>query len=347
MDRGDRTAPRAARSVEAEPTERILRRPLQDLLALQGDSRTVEVLHNLVGLQAGEIHVLGADEVCAGRDVDCGLALGADRSVSRRHAVFTRDSAGITVTDLGSRNGTFVNGIRIVAPCLLQHGDTVVVGGQQLRFALEAEGQIERLRALQQAAVRDHLTGLFNRRFLEERLASEVAYALRQGSLLSVLVLDVDRFKQVNDTHGHLAGDVVLRAVAGVLAAGVRAEDVVARFGGEEFVVVARGSGSRGALALAERLRVCVASLIIHCEGQPVRVTVSAGAATLSPELPSSLAVMLAADAAMFRAKAQGRNRVVLAGREPFDDTGNPSTIQHGIFVPLPPGSGDTDKGRA
>lgn len=175
---------------------------------------------------------------------------------------------------------------------------------------------MRRLRELYQAAVRDHLTGLYNRRFFEERLTAEVAYAARHDAPLSLLIFDVDRFKLLNDAHGHVAGDFALKAVSSVLLRGVRTEDIVARYGGEEFVVVARGAALEGALALAERLRARVAESSFDHESRRLAVTVSAGTATLSATLATPRHLISAADSALFDAKERGRNRVVAASVE-------------------------------
>jgi len=158
----------------------------------------------------------------------------------------------------------------------------------------------------------DALTGLSNRAAFDERFAQEVARFKRSGMPVSMLLWDVDRFKLINDTYGHRAGDVVLREVAKCLSSGVRESDFVARFGGEEFVTLLIGATLPQALEQAEELRAKVAALPLHYRGEPVRVTVSCGATELRDKDRAEL-VYDRADAALYRAKNGGRNLCVAA----------------------------------
>jgi len=315
LDKGSERARRLRVAKVREPGETLSRDTLEVELPEDDRTQRVHALHVLDGGHAGKIFVLEAAESVAGRGESCALSLG-DAGVSRAHASFVRSAVGIEITDLGSRNGTFVNGRRVAVSVLLRQGDTISLGGVRLRYGVEAEEQVRRLRDLHEAAVHDHLTGLYNRRFFEERLLAEVAYAVRHRAPLSLLMFDVDRFKQLNDTHGHVTGDFALKAVASALQRGVRTEDFVARFGGEEIVVVARGSGLEGALALGERLRGRVEALALAPEGLTLKLTVSAGIATLSGSVTNARQLLLAADGALFEAKERGRNRVVAASHE-------------------------------
>jgi diguanylate cyclase (GGDEF)-like protein len=159
----------------------------------------------------------------------------------------------------------------------------------------------------------DGLTGVYNRKHLEERITTELSYAERHGTPLSIVIIDVDHFKKVNDTYGHLAGDAVLKAVSALLKSTVRPEDIVARYGGEEFVIVARGTDAPAAVVLANRLREAVAAETIDFEGKAINVTSSAGVASLACcEPPRDRAALLGtADRRLYAAKQGGRNRVV------------------------------------
>jgi diguanylate cyclase (GGDEF)-like protein len=170
-------------------------------------------------------------------------------------------------------------------------------------------------RRLRQLARTDELTGVRNRRGLRSALTREMRRAERYGGALTVMLFDVDRFKAVNDGFGHSVGDRVLYAVAQVLERGVREVDVVGRVGGEEFVVIAPETPAREALAVAERLRREVAQRAVTAPaGDEVRVTISCGLATLSDVGPCSLDELLDhADAALYRAKAAGRDRCEVA----------------------------------
>ena len=165
---------------------------------------------------------------------------------------------------------------------------------------------------LEALATTDPLTLLLNRRALVDRLATELDRARRYGTVLSLLMIDLDHFKQVNDTYGHLVGDEVLREAASLLQHAVRTVDIVARYGGEEFVVILPETGAEGAIAFAERTREKVAFHMFggaHREG--LRLTASIGVATFPSTLVESAEDLFArADEALYRAKSSGRNRV-------------------------------------
>jgi len=161
-------------------------------------------------------------------------------------------------------------------------------------------------------AMRDEVTGLMNRRMLLASLAQQLSAAKRHGQPLSVQLLDIDFFKRVNDTYGHLSGDKVLKAIAGVLEQRGREQDCVGRFGGEEFLIILPNTEAEGALTMAEALRSAVEGHSFEAvSGEPIAITVSIGLCALS-QLPDPHCDDLigAADKALYRAKASGRNRV-------------------------------------
>ena len=167
---------------------------------------------------------------------------------------------------------------------------------------------------LQQLVRFDELTGLYNRRYLLERLTQEIQRARRYRSPLSLLMLDVDHFKRINDTHGHIVGDTVLAAIAAELQRALRATDIPARYGGEELCIVLPETQLDGAYLLAERLRHQIAALTFtNTGGQTFLVTCSIGAAMLPDRAADSRAFLALADGALYQAKAHGRNCVVLA----------------------------------
>jgi two-component system cell cycle response regulator len=251
-----------------------------------------------------------------GRSDTCGARFD-DASVSGVHARIACVAQAYIIMDAGSTNGSYVNDVRVQTPVHLHDGDRVQLGSSTfLRFSLVSEDEEKALRKMYEAALRDGLTGIFNRKHLEERLDAEIAYALRHKSELSLVILDVDHFKRVNDTHGHLAGDAVLRGVAQVLSHGVRAEDVLGRYGGEEFVVVARGIPLPGAHQLADRLRATLGATPIHFGAMALSVTASAGVASLTccQGRADKTTLLALADARLYKAKQAGRNRVVATG---------------------------------
>ncbi len=217
-------------------------------------------------------------------------------------------------------------GNKTVAVQALQNGaqDYLVKGNltaQALRWAIHnamekvaLRRQIERQRReLERLATTDVLTGVFNRRVLLERLELELRRCRRYGSRLCVLLLDVDYFKRVNDTYGHLAGDAVLVAVGHILRTRVRNTDVAGRYGGEEFGVLLPETDLEPGRELAERLRQHVADEVFSAGTATFRVTCSVGVAHFADARQKANDLLQGADKALYRAKEQGRNRVCVA----------------------------------
>jgi diguanylate cyclase (GGDEF)-like protein len=176
--------------------------------------------------------------------------------------------------------------------------------------------------ALRDQSIRDPLTGLYNRRYMEEMLERETLRAVRSEQGLGVLMLDLDHFKNFNDTYGHDAGDTVLREAAAFLLKSVRAEDIVCRFGGEEFIVILPVADLKVAQARAERIRSRLRELPVLHQGQSLgMVTVSVGVAELPQHGTTRTELIEAADAALYRAKREGRDRVVVADDAPAIDS--------------------------
>lgn len=272
----------------------------------------------LNGRHAGAVYEVDEGITTIGRDPSVHIQI-VDSGLSRRHARIIGDAGVYSIEDLGSTNGTFLNCVRVTGAEPIASGARIQIGETTvLRFSLQDKLEQEAANRLYELSVRDPLTKLHNRRHLDERLAGEFAYALRHKTALTVLVVDVDHFKRINDTYGHSAGDDVLRALAVVLQNMVRAEDVVARLGGEEFVVLARGIDDRGTEVFAERLRSAVEAMHIQWERNELRVTVSVGVAHGEGRRPyaSPAAMVAAADGALYQAKHGGRNQVVVAERE-------------------------------
>jgi diguanylate cyclase (GGDEF)-like protein len=188
-----------------------------------------------------------------------------------------------------------------------------------LRTVLEAPAlaldTMLHVRRFEELSVTDDLTGLYNSRFLNQVLRRESKRASRSGRPLSLLFLDLDGFKSVNDRHGHLCGSRALVEAAGVIRGCARETDVTARFGGDEFAVVLPDTGSEGAVQVAERLRERIAahSFLVATDGLDIRLTASVGVATLPDVAASAEELIKAADTAMYRVKDRGKNGVVLA----------------------------------
>lgn len=195
-------------------------------------------------------------------------------------------------------------------------------------LAYRTTWELKRVVELEQESITDPLLGIFNRRHLDRRLQEEVLRCQRYNLLLAVLLVDIDHFKQVNDTWGHQIGDLVLKHISRIFVDALRQTDMVARFGGEEFVMLLPHTPEPEAYALAERLRKTVerSPLILGIDGnqKEIPITISIGSACLSPGSDSAFELLERADKAMYRAKKEGRNRVVRCpGRSAAKSRGN------------------------
>ncbi len=266
----------------------------------------------LAGANVGQMYKLADVETVIGRAEGNQIRL-TDNGVSRRHARFVAQRGQIVIEDLQSANGTLVNGQKIDQRTL-NDGDKIRIGSTtMLKFTYQDKLDESFQQQMYDAALRDGLTGAFNKKYLIDRLETEFAYAQRHKTMLSLVMLDVDHFKRVNDTHGHLAGDEVLIRLAELVQKLCRAEDVVARYGGEEFSIICRGIPLINTAVLAERLRGGVEQAAISYGEIRLPITISLGVAAFS-ETPAENATELiaAADAALYDAKHGGRNRVCI-----------------------------------
>jgi diguanylate cyclase (GGDEF)-like protein len=264
----------------------------------------------LAGDRMGETFPLNDGRTSIGRGLHADVRIN-DEGISRSHAQIEFDDAKYYLSDAGSTNGTFANGDR-VDRYPLQEGDKIQIGASSvLRFTYHDDIDEDFQRSLYESALRDRLTGVFNRGYFNNRLESDVAFALRHGKPLSLVIFDVDFFKRVNDELGHPAGDVILRDLAERVQGTTRSEDIFARYGGEEFVLICRDVDALRASRAAHRIKELVGGQMFKIAGRDVEVTVSLGVADLSMLLePSALALVEAADAALYMAKRNGRNRV-------------------------------------
>jgi diguanylate cyclase (GGDEF)-like protein len=283
---------------------------LQSHEAPKAIARDRGVLVRVDGPCNGQVFSLEAAELVIGRSPSAGLRL-SDEGVSRRHALLIHTRGHFFIQDLDSSNGTFLEGRRVKRAPLME-GDLVQFGPHaSFRFCMMDMKQERAMMRLYEETTVDALTRVHNRRFIDKRFDEELAYALRHNTNLSVVLLDVDYFKHVNDRHGHTSGDVVLRRIAEVITDQLRTEDVLARYGGEEFLLLLRGIPQSGASAVAERVRIAVQNTQFRLGRVALRVTISAGCASLSG-CPSQTKEDLIAqvDERLYRAKHEGRNQV-------------------------------------
>ncbi len=271
----------------------------------------------LNGALVGRSFPVEPGRMVIGRGEDCDLVLN-DEGVSRRHAlILAAPDGSVTVKDLDSTNGSTVNG----KPCAMRE----LIGGERLQFGsrtvfkFELRDSIEEKLAnyLYDSAIRDRLTGVYNDHHLREQLASEFDWHQRHKVPLSLIFLDIDHFKTVNDDYGHLGGDEILRQVARRVQRETRDSDLFARYGGEEFACLLRRTPLATAATLAERMRRAVAATPVALgserDARAIGITLSAGVAQTNRGTRTPEELIAAADRRLYEAKAGGRNRVAPA----------------------------------
>jgi diguanylate cyclase (GGDEF)-like protein len=204
------------------------------------------------------------------------------------------------------------------------HTRTVALSATRARLRQSEaalQSQLQAIQSLQdqltEQANRDPLTGLYNRRYLTTALQREIDACAREGATLALLLIDLDLFKQINDRHGHAAGDDVLCQISALLLQSMRPSDICCRYGGEEFLLVLPGMGLQTAVERAQALRQQVAERRWLADGQPIGVTLSVGVACAHNARVAPAALIDLADRALYQAKAEGRNRVCMAGDAP------------------------------
>lgn len=261
------------------------------------------------GAALGRVFPIVPGDMLVGRAPDAAVAL-LDSEVSRQHARLLLAEGGVEVEDLGSTNGTRVNGDLLQGPALLRAGDRLEVGGHV--FKLVYLDPLERAfhETMLDQSTRDPLTGLANRGSILVEFQNRFGLSLRYGRPLSIVVCDLDHFKRVNDTYGHGAGDFVLRSFGEQLLSSLREADLAGRIGGEEFVVVLPETDLSGARPFADRLCKAIAARPVSLPSGPLVITCSLGISERTTADLDAGQLLARADAALYKAKATGRNRV-------------------------------------
>jgi two-component system cell cycle response regulator len=246
-----------------------------------------------------------------GRDSEAGFVVSRS-SVSRQHAkLYIDDDARWWVEDLGSTNGTFVNESRVKTQ-LLSDADQVRFGDAIYKFLAGSNIESAYHEAIHNMAIQDGMTGIHNKRYFMEFLEREIAGATRHGHPLTLVMFDVDHFKKVNDSFGHLAGDAVLKDLAARIRPRIRREDLFARYGGEEFACVLPSTALPGGIVFAEHLRTLIEERPCAFDGKGISFTISHGVTTMHKETGLDAEVLIKrADDNLYAAKHGGRNRVV------------------------------------
>jgi two-component system, cell cycle response regulator len=262
------------------------------------------------GPDMGKRFPLTRNEIVLGRGADCDIQVDRD-SVSRRHARVFRAADQWMVEDLGSTNGSYVNDVP-VQRSVLRDNDYLKIGAAIFKFLSGAGVEASYYEEIYRMTIIDGLTGAHNKRYFLEFLEREAARCWRHKRPLSLLMFDIDRFKEINDTHGHLTGDYVLKELSRRLLARIRREELLARYGGEEFAAVLPETDHPGAMTFGEQIRRLVADEIFEYEGDRFAVTISIGVATYdgAEELDATAFIRIADDN-LYRAKREGRNKVI------------------------------------
>jgi diguanylate cyclase (GGDEF)-like protein len=265
----------------------------------------------IYGPEIGRRVALGTSAFEIGRSSKTELFIDQE-SISRHHARITFDGAGFLITDLGSTNGTFVNDAPVSArrEAKLQDGDQIQIGRSILKFMTGENIEVHYHEEIYRLMTIDGLTQIYNRRYFDEALEREFNRAKRYARDLSLIALDIDHFKRINDTWGHLAGDNLLRQLVAVLRPKLRREDIFARTGGEEFAVLLPEISLEGALGVAEKLRQFAESAPLRYEQTAIPCTVSLGVSAVIAADVSGAALYKRGDEMLYAAKEGGRNRV-------------------------------------
>ncbi|MBI5536210.1 MAG: GGDEF domain-containing protein [Deltaproteobacteria bacterium] len=285
---------------------------LEELLqqSKRDQRKLVATLTCLSGRSMGKVYKL-AGSMIIGRSELANVQV-EDDGISRKHAEIVELDGTYILRDLGSTNGTVCNGVRLTDPITLRDGDRIRLGpNSALRFDYADEVEEQMQSKLYDMATRDPLTGAYNRRFFHDRLGSEWAWAIRHRRPCTLVAMDIDHFKRVNDTYGHQAGDEVLKGVVAVVYRTIRKEDLFARVGGEEFILLARATSLGEGVVLAERVRTAMEHNVFKFGPSIIPVTISLGVATSSdPSIETPDHLMMRADEWLYAAKQNGRNRV-------------------------------------
>jgi two-component system cell cycle response regulator len=278
--------------------------------AVPKENRKEACLIMIDGDYLGEVYELNRDDTVIGRTDGVDIAV-VDPGVSRQHAKITREIHGYFAVDMGSKNGTLVNNELISGPRELQDGDKIRVSQTSFKFSYQDADDNEYHRQLRERAVKDGLTGIYNKRYFMESIEKEFQFAERHGTTLCLIMFDIDYFKKFNDTFGHPTGDYILKNLARLVEAEARNYDTFARYGGEEFAILLRGSSLSTAVAFAERIRTIIEHAEFEYDEQTFSVTVSLGVATFGGgTMPDQHNGLIAeADKSLYEAKRNGRNR--------------------------------------
>ena len=260
----------------------------------------------------GQVYELKSDVTIIGRNDDADLII-SDISISRRHAMIVDRAGSYLLSDLGSTNGSFLNKDPVASATEMKEGDKVRLGDVVFKFSFQDQDDTEYHLMLRNMAVKDGLTHIYNKRYFNEVLEKEFEYNQRNNVGLSLVLFDIDHFKQVNDTWGHPAGDYILKHMAELIEEVARGYDVFARYGGEEFVFMLRGASLDSTIRLAERVRSEVEKKVFEYDDLELKITISLGVTWWDggDQHNKPEEFIEAADKHLYAAKNAGRNCVI------------------------------------
>jgi len=263
----------------------------------------------IYGHDLGKKFNLDRDNFIIGRSSGADIRL-EQEAVSRNHCKLVNTGDSVIVRDLGSTNGTYVND-QLVDEYRMRDGDLLKVGRCIFKFLSGDNIESAYHEEIYRLTTIDGLTQIYNRRYFLESLDREMGRAQRYLRDLSLILFDIDHFKAVNDTYGHLAGDYVLKQLAMEIKRRIRREDILARYGGEEFAIILPELDNASAMHFAEKIRRIASEANFRFDETDIPVTVSVGVITLEPAVRDSAAFIKHVDEKLYRAKSNGRNCVV------------------------------------
>ena len=263
----------------------------------------------IYGLDLGKKYNVDRPSVVIGRSSKADIQIDQE-SVSRNHCKLINTGKSIMLRDLGSTNGTYVND-ELVDEYVLRDGDFIKIGRCIFKFLSGNNIENAYHEEIYRLTTIDGLTQVYNKRYFIETLEREIGRAQRYRRDLSLIMFDIDNFKRINDTYGHLAGDHVLKQLASVIKSRIRREDILSRYGGEEFAIILPEIDGYNSLQFAEKIRRLIEKAVFKFEETEIPVTISIGVASASGELQEPHDFIRIADAKLYEAKSQGRNRVV------------------------------------
>ena len=284
---------------------------LRDGDGQENERRVTSYLLVIFGNEAdlGKETELG-ERAVAGRSLENDLSVN-DPLMSRKHFGIVKHDGLYHLQDLGSMNGTFLNQQPLQKETPLKSGDIITAGRTVFKFESRTELESIFHKYLYAAATTDRMTQLFNKYYFLEELKKQNSFARRYGKSFGIVMIDVDNFKRVNDSFGHIIGDEVLKFIAFKILASVRENDLASRYGGEEFAVLLPETDLMGAMAVAERIRKHVESEILEIRENKIGATISLGLAVYPQDGEEWEEVLKKADERLYIAKQSGKNRLV------------------------------------